>query len=72
MLYPLTPRTPPPQELDNLNKWGLNIFRVSEFSNNRSLSCIMYTIFQVTPPGPPNPNLTPPGPLNPDQTPPKP
>ncbi|XP_064593337.1 3',5'-cyclic-AMP phosphodiesterase 4A isoform X4 [Zonotrichia leucophrys gambelii] len=34
------------KELDNLNQWGLNIFRVSEFSNNRSLSCIMFTIFQ--------------------------
>ncbi|XP_072255707.1 3',5'-cyclic-AMP phosphodiesterase 4A isoform X1 [Pyxicephalus adspersus] len=33
-------------ELDNLNKWGLNIFRVAEYSNNRPLSCIMYTIFQ--------------------------
>ncbi|XP_053155502.1 cAMP-specific 3',5'-cyclic phosphodiesterase 4A isoform X5 [Hemicordylus capensis] len=34
------------KELENLNKWGLNIFRVAEYSNNRSLSCIMYTIFQ--------------------------
>lgn len=34
------------QELDNLNKWGLNIFRVAECTNNRPLSCIMYTIFQ--------------------------
>uniref|UniRef100_K7FMI2 3',5'-cyclic-AMP phosphodiesterase n=1 Tax=Pelodiscus sinensis TaxID=13735 RepID=K7FMI2_PELSI len=34
------------QELENLNKWGLNIFHVSEYSNGRSLSCIMYTIFQ--------------------------
>uniref|UniRef100_A0A452GVJ0 Phosphodiesterase n=1 Tax=Gopherus agassizii TaxID=38772 RepID=A0A452GVJ0_9SAUR len=34
------------QELENLNKWGLNIFLVSEYSNSRSLSCIMYTIFQ--------------------------
>uniref|UniRef100_A0A8C3MRS0 Phosphodiesterase n=1 Tax=Geospiza parvula TaxID=87175 RepID=A0A8C3MRS0_GEOPR len=34
------------KELDSLNQWGLNIFRVSEFSNNRSLSCIMFTIFQ--------------------------
>ncbi|XP_062454339.1 cAMP-specific 3',5'-cyclic phosphodiesterase 4A isoform X2 [Rhea pennata] len=34
------------KELDSLNKWGLNIFRVSEYSNHRSLSCIMYTIFQ--------------------------
>uniref|UniRef100_A0A8C8SDF9 Phosphodiesterase n=1 Tax=Pelusios castaneus TaxID=367368 RepID=A0A8C8SDF9_9SAUR len=34
------------KELENLNKWGLNIFHVSEYSNSRSLSCIMYTIFQ--------------------------
>ncbi|XP_059588214.1 cAMP-specific 3',5'-cyclic phosphodiesterase 4A isoform X3 [Alligator mississippiensis] len=34
------------KELENLNKWGLNIFHVAEFSNSRSLSCIMYTIFQ--------------------------
>ncbi|XP_051827465.1 cAMP-specific 3',5'-cyclic phosphodiesterase 4A isoform X1 [Antechinus flavipes] len=34
------------QELENLNKWGLNIFQVAEFSNGRSLGCIMYTIFQ--------------------------
>ncbi|KAI1882823.1 hypothetical protein AGOR_G00238880 [Albula goreensis] len=34
------------KELDDLNKWGLNIFRVSEFSNNRPLTCIMYAIFQ--------------------------
>ncbi|XP_041097970.1 cAMP-specific 3',5'-cyclic phosphodiesterase 4B-like isoform X2 [Polyodon spathula] len=35
------------KELDDLNKWGLNIFRVAEFSNNRPLSCIMFAIFQV-------------------------
>uniref|UniRef100_A0A452RWC3 3',5'-cyclic-AMP phosphodiesterase n=1 Tax=Ursus americanus TaxID=9643 RepID=A0A452RWC3_URSAM len=34
------------QELENLNKWGLNIFCVSECAGGRSLSCIMYTIFQ--------------------------
>ncbi|XP_028909334.1 cAMP-specific 3',5'-cyclic phosphodiesterase 4A [Ornithorhynchus anatinus] len=34
------------QELENLDKWGLNIFRVAEFSKGRSLSCITYTIFQ--------------------------
>ncbi|XP_043388417.1 cAMP-specific 3',5'-cyclic phosphodiesterase 4A isoform X2 [Chelonia mydas] len=34
------------KELENLNKWGLNIFHVSEYSNSCSLSCIMYTIFQ--------------------------
>lgn len=35
------------QELHDLNKWGLNIFRVAEFSNNRPLSCMMFAIFQV-------------------------
>uniref|UniRef100_A0A6Q2X595 Phosphodiesterase n=1 Tax=Esox lucius TaxID=8010 RepID=A0A6Q2X595_ESOLU len=34
------------KELDDLNKWGLNIFRLAEFSNNRPLSCIMFAIFQ--------------------------
>ncbi|TRY54597.1 hypothetical protein DNTS_001594 [Danionella cerebrum] len=34
------------KELDDLNIWGLNIFTVSEFSNNRPLTCIMYAIFQ--------------------------
>ncbi|KAM6957662.1 3',5'-cyclic-AMP phosphodiesterase 4C [Aplochiton taeniatus] len=33
-------------ELDDLNKWGLNIFHVADFSNNRPLSCIMYAIFE--------------------------
>ncbi|CAL9693123.1 unnamed protein product [Knipowitschia caucasica] len=34
------------RELNDLNKWGLNIFRVAEFSNNRPLSCTMFAIFQ--------------------------
>nr|KAF6347684.1 hypothetical protein mMyoMyo1_000132 [Myotis myotis] len=34
------------QELEDLNKWGLNIFHVSDYARGRSLSCIMYTIFQ--------------------------
>ncbi|KAM4855561.1 3',5'-cyclic-AMP phosphodiesterase 4A isoform X2 [Urocitellus parryii] len=34
------------QELENLSKWGLNIFCVSNYAGGRSLSCIMYTIFQ--------------------------
>uniref|UniRef100_A0A8C5P4D6 Phosphodiesterase n=1 Tax=Jaculus jaculus TaxID=51337 RepID=A0A8C5P4D6_JACJA len=34
------------QELENLNKWGLNIFCVSDYAGGRSLSCIMYSIFQ--------------------------
>uniref|UniRef100_A0A3Q2NXD1 3',5'-cyclic-AMP phosphodiesterase n=1 Tax=Fundulus heteroclitus TaxID=8078 RepID=A0A3Q2NXD1_FUNHE len=35
------------KELEDLNKWSFNIFRVAEFSNNRPLSCIMYAIFQA-------------------------
>ncbi|XP_067354816.1 3',5'-cyclic-AMP phosphodiesterase 4C-like isoform X6 [Channa argus] len=34
------------KELEDLDKWSFNIFRVADFSNNRPLSCIMYTIFQ--------------------------
>ncbi|XP_077379870.1 3',5'-cyclic-AMP phosphodiesterase 4C-like [Festucalex cinctus] len=34
------------KELEDLDKWSFNIFQVAEFSNNRPLSCIMYTIFQ--------------------------
>lgn len=35
------------QELEDLDKWSFNIFRVAEFANSRPLSCIMYAIFQV-------------------------
>lgn len=38
----------PDKELEDMDKWSFNIFRVAEFSNNRPLSCIMYAIFQVT------------------------
>lgn len=38
------------KELEDLNKWGLNIFTVSEYSHNRPLTCIMYAIFQVRAP----------------------
>ncbi|KAM3619661.1 uncharacterized protein V6R79_011522 [Siganus canaliculatus] len=34
------------KELEDLNKWGLNIFTVSEYSRHRPLTCIMYAIFQ--------------------------
>uniref|UniRef100_A0A672QKQ9 Phosphodiesterase n=1 Tax=Sinocyclocheilus grahami TaxID=75366 RepID=A0A672QKQ9_SINGR len=34
------------RELNDLNKWGLNIFHVAEYSNNRPLSCTMFAIFQ--------------------------
>ncbi|XP_038560789.1 cAMP-specific 3',5'-cyclic phosphodiesterase 4B-like [Micropterus salmoides] len=34
------------KDLEDINKWGLNIFRVAEHSHARPLTCIMYTIFQ--------------------------
>uniref|UniRef100_UPI00398F7442 3',5'-cyclic-AMP phosphodiesterase 4D isoform X3 n=1 Tax=Pristiophorus japonicus TaxID=55135 RepID=UPI00398F7442 len=33
-------------ELEGINKWGLNIFKVAEYSGNRPLTVIIYTIFQ--------------------------
>ncbi|XP_035798324.1 cAMP-specific 3',5'-cyclic phosphodiesterase 4B-like isoform X5 [Amphiprion ocellaris] len=34
------------KDLEDINRWGLNIFKVAEHSHNRPLTCIMYTIFQ--------------------------
>ncbi|XP_066567512.1 3',5'-cyclic-AMP phosphodiesterase 4D isoform X1 [Amia ocellicauda] len=34
------------KEIEDVNKWGLNVFKVTEFSGNRPLTVIMYTIFQ--------------------------
>ncbi|KAJ8011206.1 hypothetical protein DPEC_G00055760 [Dallia pectoralis] len=34
------------KDLEDINKWGLNIFRVSEHSQNRPLTSTMYAIFQ--------------------------
>uniref|UniRef100_A0A4W5RK45 Phosphodiesterase n=1 Tax=Hucho hucho TaxID=62062 RepID=A0A4W5RK45_9TELE len=34
------------KDLENINKWGLDIFRVAEHSHNSPLTCTMYTIFQ--------------------------
>ncbi|XP_053738177.1 cAMP-specific 3',5'-cyclic phosphodiesterase 4C-like isoform X1 [Synchiropus splendidus] len=34
------------KDLEDINKWGLNIFKVAEHSHNRPLTCVMYTIFQ--------------------------
>ncbi|XP_052403820.1 cAMP-specific 3',5'-cyclic phosphodiesterase 4B isoform X2 [Carassius gibelio] len=34
------------KDLEDINKWGLNIFNVSEHSHHRPLTCIMYAIFQ--------------------------
>lgn len=47
-----------PQELQDTNKWGLNIFKVAEYSGNRPLTVLMYSIFQVSAGGglpPPHP-----------------
>lgn len=35
------------QELEDINRWGIDIFKVSEYSGNRPLTVTMYTIFQV-------------------------
>ena len=35
-------------DLEDLNKWGLNLFNVAGYSHNRPLTCIMYAIFQVS------------------------
>ncbi|XP_061775779.1 cAMP-specific 3',5'-cyclic phosphodiesterase 4D isoform X6 [Nerophis ophidion] len=34
------------KELDDVNRWGIDIFKVSEYSGNRPLTVTMYTIFQ--------------------------
>ncbi|XP_031712090.1 cAMP-specific 3',5'-cyclic phosphodiesterase 4D isoform X2 [Anarrhichthys ocellatus] len=34
------------KELEHVNKWGRNVFKISEFSGNRPLTVMMYTIFQ--------------------------
>ncbi|XP_070990410.1 3',5'-cyclic-AMP phosphodiesterase 4D-like [Oncorhynchus clarkii lewisi] len=33
-------------ELEDINKWGLNLFKVTELSGNRPLTVMMHTIFQ--------------------------
>ncbi|CAB1332400.1 unnamed protein product [Coregonus sp. 'balchen'] len=34
------------KELEDVDKWGLNLFKVTELSGNRPLTVMMYTIFQ--------------------------
>ncbi|XP_007486427.1 cAMP-specific 3',5'-cyclic phosphodiesterase 4D isoform X5 [Monodelphis domestica] len=34
------------KELEDVNKWGLHVFKIAEFSGNRPLTVIMHTIFQ--------------------------
>ncbi|CAL1532200.1 unnamed protein product [Lymnaea stagnalis] len=32
--------------LNDIDKWGVDMFKISEYSNNRPLTCVTYTIFQ--------------------------
>ncbi|XP_039371864.1 cAMP-specific 3',5'-cyclic phosphodiesterase 4C isoform X2 [Mauremys reevesii] len=34
------------KELEDTNKWGLDMFKITEYSGNRPLTVIMYSIFQ--------------------------
>ncbi|XP_063747248.1 3',5'-cyclic-AMP phosphodiesterase 4D-like isoform X5 [Eleginops maclovinus] len=34
------------KEVENINIWGLDVFKIAEFSGNRPLTVIMYSIFQ--------------------------
>ncbi|XP_066492393.1 3',5'-cyclic-AMP phosphodiesterase 4C [Tiliqua scincoides] len=34
------------KELEDVNKWGLNVFKITEYSGHRPLTVIMYSIFQ--------------------------
>uniref|UniRef100_A0A673N3X3 Phosphodiesterase n=1 Tax=Sinocyclocheilus rhinocerous TaxID=307959 RepID=A0A673N3X3_9TELE len=34
------------EELEDINRWGIDIFKIAEYSGNRPLTVIMYTIFQ--------------------------
>ncbi|KAI4873378.1 hypothetical protein NFI96_017376 [Prochilodus magdalenae] len=34
------------KDLEGINKWGLNIFRIADHSHQRPLTCVMYAIFQ--------------------------
>ncbi|XP_069377875.1 3',5'-cyclic-AMP phosphodiesterase 4C-like isoform X5 [Paralichthys olivaceus] len=34
------------KEIEDVNRWGLDIFKIAEFSGNRPLTVIMYSVFQ--------------------------
>ncbi|KAM3619022.1 uncharacterized protein V6R79_001790 [Siganus canaliculatus] len=34
------------KEIEDINRWGLDIFKIAEFSGNRPLTVLMYSIFQ--------------------------
>jgi hypothetical protein len=33
--------------MENSDRWGLDMFRIAELTDNRTLTCVTYTIFQV-------------------------
>ena len=35
------------KEMEGLDKWGCDLFRIAELSDNRPLTCVTYTILQV-------------------------
>lgn len=35
------------QECEDINRWGLDMFKIAEYSGNRPLTVVMYSIFQV-------------------------
>lgn len=35
------------QEIEDIDRWGMDIFKIAEYSGNRPLTVIMYSIFQV-------------------------
>ena len=36
------------QELDNIDKWGMDIFKINILTNHRPLTCVAYTLFEVS------------------------
>uniref|UniRef100_A0A667Z233 Phosphodiesterase n=1 Tax=Myripristis murdjan TaxID=586833 RepID=A0A667Z233_9TELE len=34
------------REIEDINRWGLDIFKIAEYSGNRPLTVVMYSIFQ--------------------------
>lgn len=35
------------KEIEDINRWGLDIFKIAEYSGNRPLTVVMYSVFQV-------------------------
>ncbi len=40
------------QLLEDVDRWGLDIFRLADVSNQRPLTAVVYAIFQVSQSGP--------------------